>query len=97
MPRWATPKAKVGHAKHRHRPQGDTRMRLVIACAALLSLSACASWGPVSPQQRAEAATDVPEDHPHPPGRIVSSPADPQGPLRCWDNGEDTVCKRSLN
>jgi hypothetical protein len=69
-------------------------MRLILVCAAALSLCSC-SLGPVSPQQRAEAATDVPEDHPHPPGTIVSSPADPGGPLRCWNNGEDTVCQRN--
>ena len=71
-------------------------MRYLIACLALSALAGC-TLGPVSSRQRAEAATDVPEDHPHPPGTIVSSPADPQGPLLCWNNGEDIVCHRSEN
>jgi hypothetical protein len=62
---------------------------VLLACLALIGCS-----GPVSPRQRAEASTDVPEDHPHPPGHIVPIPGDPGPPLRCWDNGEDQVCKR---
>ena len=69
-------------------------LRWVLAGTAVVCLSGCA-LGPVSPRQRAQAATDVPEDHPHPPATLVSTPADPQGALRCWNNGEDTVCHRS--
>ena len=65
-------------------------------CLALLagSLAGCA-LGPVSARQRAEAATDVPEDHPHPPATMVSAPFDSStDKLHCWNNGQDTVCKR---
>lgn len=71
----------------------------VLALALAAALAGCAGPPPgqaaqQAAAQRAEAMADVPENHPHPPGVIVSSPADPQGPLRCWNNGEDTVCKR---
>jgi hypothetical protein len=65
---------------------------------AILALTGCAApnLGPVSARQRAEAATDVPEDHPHPPARWVPIPGDPSfNKLKCWDNGEDTVCNRT--
>lgn len=70
------------------------RVTNLLSC---LVLAACTAQAPMTPRQRADAMQDVPEDHPHPPGIIVSSPADPQGPLRCWDNGEDKVCHRDPN
>jgi hypothetical protein len=61
-----------------------------------VSVAGCANMGPVSARQRAEAATDVPEDHPHPPARVVPLPGDGSyNRLKCWDNGQDTVCSRS--
>jgi hypothetical protein len=63
-----------------------------------VALVGCANMGPVSARQRAEAATDVPEDHPHPPGHVVPIPGDGSFErLRCWDNGEDRVCSRSAD
>ncbi len=69
-------------------------------CLTLLTatlLAGCASWGPVSPEQRARAQYDVPRDHPHPPGVIVSGPPNDTSMdrLRCWNNGQETVCDRS--
>jgi hypothetical protein len=67
----------------------------LLACAFLLSGCAAPNWGPVSARQRAEANTDVPEDHPHPPATILPVPLDPSfDKLHCWNNGEDTVCSR---
>ncbi|HTZ70003.1 MAG TPA: hypothetical protein VMB71_05065 [Acetobacteraceae bacterium] len=67
-------------------------MRLLLLVG-VLAVAACS--GPVSPRQRAGAATNVAGDHPHPPGLAVLTPADPSpNKLRCWNNGEDTVCNR---
>jgi hypothetical protein len=71
-------------------------MRILLAMVACLAVAGCAT-STMSPQQRADAANDVPENHPHPPPRWVPIPADQGPPLRCWDNGEDTVCKRDPN
>jgi hypothetical protein len=72
-------------------------MRKTAALLGLGLLAGCSSWGPVSPQQRANAQYDVPRDHPHPPGVIVSGPPGDISfdRLRCWNNGQEIVCDRS--
>jgi hypothetical protein len=66
-----------------------------LVCAILLAGCAAPNWGPVSARQRAEASTDVPQDHPHPPATIVSAPLDPSADkLKCYSNGPGTVCSR---
>jgi hypothetical protein len=74
-------------------------MKIDLALAVALtafSVAGCANMGPVSARQRAEAAADVPEDHPHPPARWVPIPGDGSfDKLKCWNNGQDTVCNRS--
>lgn len=75
-----------------------SRVVLRVVATALIAgpAAGCASMGPVSARQRAEAATDVPEDHPHPPARVVPVPGDGSfNQMKCWDNGEDTVCRRT--
>ncbi len=79
----------MGEAVTRH------RMAWTISLAALaLSLYACAP-GPVSQRQRAEAGQDVPQDHPHPPGRLAGVPLDGStDKLYCYTDGPDTICHR---
>ncbi len=61
------------------------------------SLAGCA-LGPVSARQRAEAPNDVAEDHPHPPATMINAPLDgSMDKLHCWNNGQDTVCKRQAS
>lgn len=73
----------------------DDGVRSLGGLLVLLALTGCA-LGPVSARQRAEATTDVPEDHPQPPGTLARTVSDPSfAQLRCWNNGEDTVCSRS--
>jgi hypothetical protein len=72
-------------------------MKLSFCLLPVFLLAGCA-LGPVSPAQRAAAAQDVNENHPHPPALAVRIPGDPGfEPLRCWGNGEDIVCNRGPN
>jgi hypothetical protein len=68
--------------------------RYSLAALAVSLLAGCA-LGPVRPQQRVQAATDVSEDHPHPPASYAGVPLDGStDKLHCFDNGHDTVCRR---
>jgi hypothetical protein len=72
-------------------------MKLGFCLLPALMLAGCA-LGPVSPGQRAAAAQDVPENHPHPPALVLHIPGDDgMEPLRCYNNGQDTVCSRGSN
>jgi hypothetical protein len=72
-------------------------MRLIQAAAVML-LAGC-SLPPPSAGQRRAAANDVPENHPHPPGVISSFPPGDlsSARLRCYPNGQDTVCYRDTD
>jgi hypothetical protein len=74
-------------------------MRAVLVLG-ILALASCAPGprsGPEAVRERAEAAADVPENHPHPPARLVPIPGNNLSQLRCWDNGQDTVCNNTPN
>jgi hypothetical protein len=73
-------------------------MRAVLVLA-VLALASCAPGprsGPEAARERAEAAADIPENHPHPPARLVPIPGN-FDQLRCWDNGPGTVCTNTSN
>jgi hypothetical protein len=61
----------------------------------MLVFAAAGCTGPTSPERRAAAMSDIPLT-PHPPGRIASAPpADSSfSPLRCWNDGPETICSR---
>jgi hypothetical protein len=69
-------------------------MRPIVVLIVLFAAAGCT--GPVSPERRAAALSDVPLDRAHPPGRISSfPPADSSfSPLRCWMDGPNTFCSR---
>jgi hypothetical protein len=67
-----------------------------VGCAAVLvcGLGACA-LGPVPARQRAEAGSDFPQDHPHPPPRLAGVPLDGSfDKLYCYNDGPNTICNR---
>lgn len=68
-------------------------MRAMVVLMLVVAAGGCT--GPVSPERRAEALTDIP-NRPHPPGRLASGPpADSSfSPLRCWNDGPNTYCNR---
>jgi hypothetical protein len=72
-------------------------VRYVVVLGVLV-LAACGpiTRGPEAARQRAEAAADVPENHPHPPAGLVPIPGS-FSQLRCWNNGEDIVCTNTSN
>jgi hypothetical protein len=97
-----TPHSQKAHPKLEiHRPQSHiTRMprtllaSVVLSSLAITCLAGCA-LGPVSPRQRAEAQSDVPQDHPHPPARLANAPLDPSfNKLYCYNDGPNTICSR---
>ena len=67
---------------------------LLICIGGGSALGGCA-LGPVPARQRAEAQTDVPRDHPHPPPHLAGVPLDGStDKLYCYQDGPDTVCHR---
>jgi hypothetical protein len=63
----------------------------------VLALAACGPVsGPGTARQRADAAADVPENHPHPPPRPVTIPGS-LTQLYCWQDGPNTICKNNPN
>jgi hypothetical protein len=69
-------------------------MRQIVILMLVFATAGCT--GPVSPERRAAAMSDIPLDRPHPPGILASAPpADSSfSPLRCWTDGPDTHCTR---
>jgi len=66
----------------------------VVCCLAIMSLAGCA-LGPVTARQRAEAQSDLPQGHPHPPARLANAPLDPSfNKLYCYNDGPNTICSR---
>ncbi len=73
-------------------------MRLLFLLGAV-ALSGCAPPPPNAAERAAAikaASEDVPEPREHPKGIVAAyPPADVSAvPLRCWPNGQDTVCER---
>jgi hypothetical protein len=67
---------------------------IVVSTLAMSSLAGCA-LGPVSARQRAEAQSDIPQDHAHPPARLANAPLDPSfNKLYCYNDGPNTICSR---
>jgi hypothetical protein len=68
-------------------------MRAIVILMLVVGVAGCT--GPVSPAQRAEALTDIP-NRLHPPGTLASAPpADSSfSPLRCWNDGPNVYCNR---
>jgi hypothetical protein len=99
--------SRTGTAKNRspelenchHHSQIVAMTRTVLAsfavcCLAITSLAGCA-LGPVTARQRAEAQSDLPQDHPHPPARLANAPLDPSfNKLYCYNDGPSTICSR---
>lgn len=64
------------------------------AALGMTALGGCA-MGPVSPQQRADAATDYPLTQPRPPSRLAGVPLDGSfNKLYCTNDGPNTICNR---
>jgi hypothetical protein len=69
-------------------------LRAALAGWAVCLVGGCA-LGPVTARQKAEAASDVPQNHPHPPPRLAGAPLDgSMDKLYCYTDGPDTICKR---
>jgi hypothetical protein len=69
-------------------------IRLGLAAVVAATLGGCA-LGPVPAQQRAEATSDFPQDHPHPPPRLAGVPLDGSfNKLYCYTDGPNTICNR---
>ena len=68
-------------------------MRAIVVLMFVVGAAGCT--GPVSPERRAEALTDIP-NRPHPPSRLASAPPADRSfsPLRCWNAGPNTYCNR---
>jgi hypothetical protein len=68
-------------------------MRPIVVLMLMFATAGCT--GPVSPERRAVALSDIPLT-PHPPARIASAPlADSSfSRLRCWNDGPETICSR---
>jgi hypothetical protein len=75
-------------------PRSALLAAVLASCLGVASLAGC-SLGPVSARQRAEAQSDLPQDHPHPPARLANAPLDPSfNKLYCYNDGPNTICSR---